>query len=455
MKNEFSYIDLFSGCGGLSLGLEDAGFKLELAVEKSEMAAETFFHNFISEKTTNINWNDFISTRKSVVEQAKYKLVVSELKNVLESKELIKKLKEKDIDLVAGGPPCQGFSMAGKRNPDDIRNQLPWQFLDFVKMVNPKAVLIENVSGIQQNFVKHNKDAPFQQLKIALSNLGKGYVVQSLTLNAMHFGVPQHRPRAVLLGIRNDIAKSLNINTTEEIWRSEFDQEKRVSTRPTLAPLATHFGKNIKTVEEALGDLFINKVKKRQPKVSIKNHILRKHSENTILRFRLYQYLKNNNISTKILNIPSEIGPDINTKITHLKDLLKGATIPAISPDGYKLASTTKELASLIIQLATKKHSQRPLKLDSPSPTVVSIPDDFIHPCEPRTLTVREMARLQSFPDSFEFYAKETTGGVKRKTEVPQYTQVGNAVPPLLGKAVGKVLYDLLSTEKSIKKNRK
>lgn len=94
-----------------------------------------------------------------------------------------------------------------------------------------------------------------------------------------------------------------------------------------------------------------------------------------------------------------------------------------------------KELVALLIKLSTKKHSQRPLKPDSPSPTIVTIPDDYVHPYLPRTLTVREMATLQSFPQDFEFRSKETTGGTKRKEEVPQYTQVGNAVPQNLLKS--------------------
>ena len=94
--------------------------------------------------------------------------------------------------------------------------------------------------------------------------------------------------------------------------------------------------------------------------------------------------------------------------------------------------------------LGTKKHSQRSLSWTSPSPTVVSLPDDYVHPERPRTLTVREMARFQSFPDSFEFRSKETTGSHRRRFEVPQYTQVGNAVPPRLGRAVGEVVFDVL-----------
>jgi len=87
--------------------------------------------------------------------------------------------------------------------------------------------------------------------------------------------------------------------------------------------------------------------------------------------------------------------------------------------------------------LSSKKHSQKVLDRNSVSSTVMTIPDDYVHYTEPRVLTVREEARLQSFPDSFEFKGKETTGGSRRGQEVPQYTQVGNAVPPRLAKALG------------------
>ena len=170
IMHKFTYIDLFAGCGGLSLGLEKAGFKLELAVEKSDMAAETFYHNFIQRIKSDDQWKKFASSETSVMEQAQQKLVVKELQAVLECEELIQKLKDQDIDLIAGGPPCQGFSLAGRRNPKDIRNKLPWQFLELADKVRPKAVIIENVSGMKQNFVKHNQEAPFEQLRILCVN---------------------------------------------------------------------------------------------------------------------------------------------------------------------------------------------------------------------------------------------------------------------------------------------
>jgi DNA (cytosine-5)-methyltransferase 1 len=124
--------------------------------------------------------------------------------------------------------------------------------------------------------------------------------------------------------------------------------------------------------------------------------------------------------------------------------VIKDLEFPLVAPNGSILARNKGAFVGLVNRLATKKHSQRALSLESPAPTVVSIPDDYVHPTEPRTLTVREMARFQSFPDAFEFRSKETTGGAKRRTEVPQYTQVGNAVPPRLALALGSRLREVL-----------
>ena len=136
-----SYIDLFAGCGGLSLGLEKAGFRLVLAVEKSPMAAQTFYHNFIKRlpegKAGDREWADYVALEGE--EQLRRGLLVNEVGALIDSGAYLKALRDKDVDLIAGGPPCQGFSMAGRRNPGDIRNKLPWQFLNIVQQVRPKA----------------------------------------------------------------------------------------------------------------------------------------------------------------------------------------------------------------------------------------------------------------------------------------------------------------------------
>jgi DNA (cytosine-5)-methyltransferase 1 len=463
MAKNPTYIDLFAGCGGLSLGLEQAGFDLVLAVEKSPMAAETFYHNFIERIQSQEDWERFAGEGASTLGQARKKLVVKELSAVLDEKALLRKLLEDNIDLVAGGPPCQGFSLAGRRNPDDARNKLPWQFLEFVEAIEPKAVIIENVSGMSQDFKKHGKLSPFDELRIALSNTGPGYEVQPMLLNAMHFGVPQHRPRVMLVGLRKDVAAIAGVKGSEHTWRSEFDDVGSLlfRNRPSLAPVATHFGDNILTVADAISDLSQRgyrrksnisefakemrddtgwmpaRIRKASQQGGLANHALRRHAGHIETRFRLYQYFRDAGIHPRVMGLPKLPGIPEEGIRQLVAEAVRAARMPAVAPDGTVIARTRPRLVDLIMSLGTKKHSQRPLSWRAPSPTVVSLPDDYVHPEEPRTLTVREMARFQSFPDSFEFRAKETTGSLRRRFEVPQYTQVGNAVPPRLARAVG------------------
>ena len=471
-----NYIDLFAGCGGLSLGLEKAGFKLALAVEKSDMAAETFYHNFINRITDPEIWKAYSHDDRTVQEQADEKLVVKELSAVLGNKDLLKNLKASNIDLVAGGPPCQGFSLAGRRNPEDLRNQLPWQFLQFVEAVQPKAVIIENVSGMSQDFVKHGKSSPFNELRLALKDTGKGYKVQPLHLNAKHFGAPQNRPRVMLVGIRVDISKRLDLNISDDTWKSEFDhvQNKKFSERPSLAPESTHFGTDILNVRDAIWDLsskgynrkndisafalemrtdtdwMPTHVKAEYQGAKLVNHNLRQHAPHIKKRFAIYQYLRDSNIHPKVFAIPKDENLTEDGQKTLIRAALKDARFPAKAPNGDVIAKSEDNLVEMIMQLATRKHSQRPLDWKLPSPTVVSLPDDYVHPHEPRTLTVRELARFQSFPDAFEFRSKETTGSLRRRYEVPQYTQVGNAVPPKLALAIGKLVHSILLRDQNL-----
>lgn len=460
------YVDLFAGCGGLSLGFERAGFELVLAVEKSEMAAHTFYHNFIKEITDEADWKKYNSL--SIDDQFKQRVLPRELGELLASKQLMKKLKGENIDIVVGGPPCQGFSLAGKRNPEDERNKLPWQFLEFVEQTNPKAVVIENVVGISRGFKKGGREAPFDQLQEALRKIGKGYVVQPVHVNAMHFGVPEHRPRLMILGLRKDVAVKKNIKSTDKIWYSNFLDS--LSDIPTLAPKPTLYKNEALDLCSAIGDFskppieVTNKSSKKFRKEMRDNklwklrkaHSVQKHEnhnsihhlEKTVSRFRLYQYLNSQKLASNTLNIPAK-NEDIVAK-KQLEEILDKCTIPAYAPDGTIIAKTKKDLINLIFDLKTKKHSQRSLSWDKPSPTVVTLPDDYIHPSEPRIFSVRELARMQSFPDAFVFKSKETTGSNRRKFEVPQYSQVGNAVAPLVAYSVAKKFYEILEGNEKI-----
>ncbi len=486
------YIDLFAGCGGLSLGLERAGFELLLSIEKSDMAAETFYHNFIQPISAPSEWQNYLQFTLS--KQVKSKLAVNTVKAVLEDIHSVDYLVNQPVDLVAGGPPCQGFSLAGRRIPGDARNELPWHFLAFVALTKPKAVIMENVLGINRNYKKFNEDAPFDQLRKALQgefdleqaiaegnvdlNLPKGlswnleYEVQPVELNAMHFGVPQHRPRALLIALRRDIAEQHSFAGTDVAWKSEYGKHGD-SEIPYVVPKPQTYDGQVLTVGDALIDIdddgyvtSSNDYKDewsyayemrtetdwippqfrgmREAPNSLPNHNLRRHSERIVERFRLYQYFHTAGISPNTINIPASSNGNKSAVRDELFERLENAPLPAISSDEEVIANSIDELIDKIIELKTKKHSQRALDWNKPSPTVMSLADDYVHPRIPRTLTVREMARFQSFPDTFEFRSKETTGSHRRRIEVPQYTQVGNAVPPKLAYSLGQHLRNLL-----------
>lgn len=452
------YVDLFSGCGGLSLGLERAGAGLVLAVEKSDMAARTFYHNLVGDMDDDAAWQRHLT--QSVRAQVSSRVLVKELSSLLEDEESMALLAAEDLDLVAGGPPCQGFSLAGRRNPADARNRLPWQFLEFVERTHPRAVVIENVVGMGRRF-SDEEESSFTQLRIALEETGPGYVVQGMQVNALHFGAPQHRPRLLIVGLRKDQAALRGIESTPDVWRSSF-ADTVADPLPSLVPTPTVTSDEARTVGDAISDLnfagnslrakghatYRNEMSgrlwgiHRDGKGEKLNHEPRKHRERTIGRFRLYQYFSQVGINPRLLSRVA--GADELDARDLVKVTLQDLPLPAVAPDGTRLADNLEELVDFVLSLATRKHSQRVLAWDEPARTVVTLPDDYVHPLEPRIFSVRELARFQGFPDEFEFLGKETTGAHRRKIEVPQYSQVGNAVSPHLSWAIGKMISGIL-----------
>lgn len=475
MNSRLTCVDLFAGCGGLTLGLKQAGFDVKLGVEKSPMAGETYYHNLICPIREADQWNRFHEDL-SLEEQARSGLVVRELSEVLKCGLVLSELRNSQIDLVAGGPPCQGFSLAGRRNPNDLRNELPWQFLDFVDAVRPKAVIMENVSGIRRDFRNHRTVSPFDDLRLALAKTGPGYAVQPMVLNAMHFGVPQNRPRVFLVAVLANLAIDSSMVITDGMWDSTFDcpESRACCERASLAPCRSHFDIEGEcrhlTVRDAISDLLNGGYRRgqaesdfarqmRSERAHLKaaaqtganvdcptNHVPRLHSDLVKRRFQLYQYLARAGIHPQILAIPKKTHIPEEVRRSMIRGELASVDYPVKLENGTILARDEIAMVQLVYELATKKHSQRALSSDRPAPTVLSLPDDIVHPTVPRAPTVRELARFQSFPDGFEFRSKETTGSTRRRIEVPQYTQIGNAVPPRMARALGDKLRDVLLT---------
>jgi DNA (cytosine-5)-methyltransferase 1 len=443
---EFTYIDLFSGCGGLSLGLESENGRLLLAVEKSPMAAQTFMHNLIKPMDDD-SWR--IYNEGPLTRQIQEKLLVAPVGDLLSQINTLKSF-HGQVDLIAGGPPCQGFSLAGLRNPEDARNKLPGEFLQVVEAVQPKMVVIENVVGMRHKFNSSDKESTFEQLAIALSSTKPGYVVQKMQVNAMHYGAAQSRPRLLIVGVRIDVAFEKQIDSTEEIWFSKFTNELEGPV-PALCPKPTIKSTHVATVADALSGLsvdkksnYVNKLvsipKKRTLRGVPANQEIRNHSETSKIRFFLYHLIEKYHLPNQLIKAFS----DQEILDISYKEILSVVSFPVKNEGGVVLARNSEELFALFSKFRTRKHSQRVVALDKPAPTVVTAADDYIHPLYERVFSVRELARFQGFPDWFEFKSKATTGGLNRRHEVPQYSQVGNAVSPFLSAAIGKMVNQIV-----------
>lgn len=513
----------------MSLGLKKADFKLLLANELSPMAAETFAYNLLEENLVELPVNGhkhdsvlWLNSRHSEfklrlrenpqefppLDELHYsdipadptdlegKLVVG---NIIQLNQLLKARDDvlqsikngfngEGVDLVSGGPPCQSFSLAGLRRRDCEKNTLPWEFANFVEMVRAKFVILENVTGILRAF-RQNGESFHAWFEVAKAFAEKGYVPLCLHINVRKIGVPQNRPRFIMLGVRDDIYTLLkesfsdvekvlfspgetlyqNLVAGKNVEFSEyryFDVHKDNDIPLFEESFLKHLVGEIEvTAHQAIGDLQAEKDGRKPrkssyvmklnetfdflPKVQpLANHDLRKHGLHVKRRFRIYQLIQELQKSSKSTAV--ELTNILKHKSDDMSDEAWGVLINAEFLRDEKSFVSFDDKGELLAYLQshpTKKRSQKALDKDAPAPAALSIPDDVCHynKDQLRTLSVREIARFQSFPDNFVFKAKVTTGGKMRSYEVPQYTQVGNAVPPLLGLALGNIVKELIS----------
>lgn len=430
-------VDLFCGAGGMSEGILQAGFHILFSSDISEDVEKTYVHRheqlgLIQGKNTYFHRGDIRELNGEMIRSHIQEL---ELFNPLSQDSL------PSIDVVFGGPPCQGFSRAGRRSPDDPRNLLFKEYLRVISELTPKYVVMENVEGFNDtkfygfkgvtgNSYADGKTAP----EILLSEFNQiGYnVLKPEVLDASDFGVPQRRKRVIFIAYLKGL------------------------TKPKY-PYPTHSEQCKVTVESALGDLVRRKSSKnkngftmsdyqlqsvagRTPNIDgkpihsngvILNNELSKHQLLIVERFSLF---KEGEDGTAVKKRILAQGIDLTKKPHLVADCAKKFNL---SSDDVIIRFKSGDVTDgMLDKLLTRKTIRTRLCRNKPSLTVVTLPDDYISPFEDRTFSVREMARLQSFDDSFEFLSKRTTGGPRRKLEVPQYTQVGNAVPPLLAKAI-------------------
>lgn len=435
-------IDLFCGAGGCSEGLIQAGFHILFSSDISDMVEVTYKHRheqlgLIQGQNTWFERADIRDLRGDFINQK-----ISEL-------EIFRNRKVPEIDLMIGGPSCQGFSRAGRRDKADPRNLLFEEYVRVINEVRPKYIVLENVEGFMDMQFLGYKGMPTEEFPdgeiyadgtttpvILRKELGKiGYLtLEPRILNAADYGVPQKRNRVIFMGYRNDLQAPSYPEPT-------VDTEHQFTLKDAIGDLV--IDTNLRNrINHRLSDYQRESRAGRTPSFitgqpipcdrrHLKNLELPKATDVVLERFSLFNQGESGSMLRKRIK---EQGVDItglDALILHCcKNLnVKSDDVVALFRDG----GASDDAIDILL---TKKNIRQRWNATEPSATVVTLPDDFINPWEARTLSVREMARCQSFDDSFEFLGKRTTGGLKRRTEVPQCTQVGNAVPPLLAKAI-------------------
>ena len=412
MKNAF--IDLFAGCGGLSLGLEKSGFNPIYVNELNKDALQTYLLNrseFEYLQKEGFNSNDIYDVTKS-------KKILHSLKVNLFS---YFKIKEGELALVVGGPPCQGYSGIGHRRTFNIdkkdipSNHLYREMSKFIKVFKPKCFIFENVRGLLSARWSSfgEKGEIFKDVFKEFNKLSD-YNIKFELLQAKHYGVPQNRPRIILVGLRKDIKFNFDSKLIADGLLPEKD-------------------KSYPSPKDLLSDLIDNNYLDE-----LKTSYYPSEAKN--LTQKNLRAKKN---SKKILKKGDEL---TEMEYSNHSDHIKNKFQYMINNEGV-----------IKDEMKTKKFAQRLIPLvwpeNGPNITATSLPDDYVHFSQPRSLTVREWARFQTFPDWYEFYGKRTTGGLRRAgnpdennwdRDVPKYTQIGNAVPVELAYRIGRHLKKII-----------
>lgn len=407
-----TYIDVFAGCGGLSLGLGWAGWSGVFAIEKDPMAYSTFDHNLISEEAPYRHFQDW----PEWLDKGPH-----DINDVLDDDDIETHLKSLagKVTLLAGGPPCQGFSVAGARNGNDPRNLLVFKQIEMIELVKPPFALIENVGGFGKKFVLRPSDNTTRSVaEEAVEKLeALGYSVGKVTINAADFGVPQLRQRVILLAISNEYAGRLDVTRLLQDLLQKVGQEQR-----TELGLATDRYVNVR---EALGDLAGDeKVRDEEfPAYSTCTYLPAKTS---------YQRLMRRNMRGKKV-------PSCHRFNRH------SAKLVALYNKAHETQPAGRLSKEFLYENGCHSNKRFVLDLDQPCSTLTTAPEELIHFKHPRVVTLREMARLQSFPDDFRFYGRYTLNGPARGVDVPRNAQIGNAIPPLVGRALGTAIERIMT----------
>ncbi len=368
-------LDIFSGSGGFSQGFDEAGLTTKYAVEIDRFACETFSENF---KNTKVFCKDVSSFKNA------------EIKRTF-----------KNVEIIIGGPPCQGFSVAGPRQYgiEDDRNKLVYEMVRFSEIIDPRVCIIENVPGL----IRTTKKNPiYERLIKNFRNLG--YQENVFLLDSKYYGVPQSRKRAFLIFIK-DSKNKLNIPTAksyvsvyEAISDLDFDEMPFVESnlKYTIKPINAY-----------------QRLMRKNSK-HISNHVPMQHTRRLIERFKAIK------VGQSLKDVPQKFGQ--RRRGTNEIDVKKRFKMnnQRLDPNKYSLAITA------------------------------SFQSNFVHPFRHRNLTAREGARLMSYPDKFKFCGPRTLmsksllkrEGRESEIGLSQYNQIGNSVPPMLGKSIAQAILE-------------
>ena len=443
----YSMVDLFAGCGGLSLGFENASFTPVFVNELNPDAQATYLlnrHHSLGgvpfAENAALHCNDAHELQGKRLEQLKADLAqLPEVRLTFDKGASLKNGAGSSLDVLAGGPPCQGFSGIGIRRSYSVdkkdlpSNQLYSRMASIIEELRPRIFLFENVRGlIGAKWTKDGSEPIFPDVLKRFRSID-GYVVRWSLVFAKKYGVPQNRPRVLLVGVRKDILEACNFlcegADDEDAILCGFLPVETSNAFPHLADL--------------LGDLIDDSVDK----------ILRGGKyEPGIFETSSYPRPAKTPIQKRLRQAPSW-QPKLRVRLTEQEYSKHNPRV--VEKFAYMLDNAGK----IHEDHRTKKFAQKLLPSHwgngEPTITATSLPDDYVHFKQPRILTVREWARLQLFPDWYRFAGKRTTGGLRRAgnpregnfdREVPKYTQIGNAVPVGLAEQVGKHFKKILDS---------
>lgn len=384
------------------------------------MAFETFNHNFLDPgEVGGFQWPDWLPPEAMDVEilLRDYRVQLARLKGT--------------VHLLAGGPPCQGFSLAGRRKTADQRNQLFQSYLELVGFLQPMFLVIENVAGFANDFHRTEKGLKGKKISGDLYNAHKALVTSldkldyecytKFTLMAKDYGVPQLRPRYINVAVHRDYLLTNPLEYLENHARKALLQNYGLDTEQPISVADA-----ISDLLMAHGTITVPFPRSQSFKMGLYGHIESHYQQ--VMRTKL-----GGDLFQQGDNVDSHRFPNHREKtLWRFQDILdrheKGRQLRREQIREYNL----------------NKHRIAPIAPDKPCNTLTSLPDDLIHYQEPRVPTVREYARLQSFPDYFAIKSEYTTGSYRRKYKIPRYTQVANAVPPFLAQAIGMTFLDHL-----------